>query len=46
MALDLVFLSVVILNKVSIGENMGRFGWNVANTSNAEGLRWIETILK
>ena len=35
MALDLVVLGVVILNKVSIGENMGRFGWNVANTSNA-----------
>ena len=46
MALDVVFWGVASLNKVSIGENMGGIGWNVANTRESEGWGLIEIILK
>jgi len=46
MALDVVFWGVASLNKVSIVENMGGIGWNVANTWKSEGFGLIETILK
>jgi len=46
MALDVVIWGVASLNKVSIGENMRWFGFNVANTWESEGWGLIETILK
>ena len=39
MALYVVVWGVASLNKVSIVENMGGIGWNVANT-------WAETIFR
>jgi len=46
MALDVVFWGVASLNKVSIVENMGGIGWNVANTWESDGLSPGETISK